>query len=967
MHGPLLDAAEPSWFVALAQTANDAVVVHGYDGRIALWNPAAAELFGCSEQEAVGASIFELLRVESDAALRETLEGLPQTGGVCLRSKAWAPDGRRLQLALVISPLGGNGAEPAVLCVCRDEGSRFELETQNQRLAAVLRSSGDAITLQSLDGVITAWNQGAERLYGYSEQEALGMSALRLVPPQRQDEYQALLQAARRGQELAPFQTDRLSKDGRRLNVWLSVTLLWDGTSPMGIATSERDITEWRRVKQALEAANRELDQRVKARTAELESANAELQAQIGRRREMERALEQNLGWLRGIMEHAPVVICLKSPPGVYQRINRQLALLMDRKRDEILNHDDRHLFPAEIAAKLAENDRRVLQAGRPIKFEERVVGPCGERTYLSMKFPVYTTGGELQGVGTVAMDITDRKHFQSQLAWEREKAVVTLSSIGEGVITCDRDGRVEYLNPVAESLTQWSCAEAAGRPLAEVLTVMDERSRTLVSASCYWAPEGCHFSAEAHHVVVGRDGAAIPVQETASPIRGRDGQLLGAVIILRDVSASRQLARRLSYEATHDPLTGLINRAEFHRLLQEAIDDVRREGHQHVLCYLDLDGFKPVNDKAGHSAGDELLRQLSGLLRSELRGEDVLGRLGGDEFAVLLHHCSLAAAERIANDLRERVERFRFTWKGMVFQVTVSIGLTPITTDSGDFEAVRAAADDACYVAKEQGRNRVRVLGGRGGVARREQDWRGKLETALVEDAFVLLCQPILPLTACPQHPWGEVLLRMRADDGKLLPPGSFLPVAERYNLLASLDRWVISRVFARAPRDGFTLTINLSSGVWEQEDFPHFLDELVRRYGTDPGRYCFEFNEINVVANYTRAQRLLTQLKERGFLLSLDRFGSAYASFGYLRQLPLDFLKIDGEVVKDICQDRLDRTMVGSLNEIAHTLEKRTVAASAQNEQVLAQLRQIGVDWAQGFALSAPQPLERFIGGVG
>lgn len=706
------------------------------------------------------------------------------------------------------------------------------------RLAAVLRSSSDAITLQTLEGVITTWNQGAERLYGYSEAEAVGMSIHRLVPPERQSELEALLERARRGEELAGFRTRRVRRDGQRIDVWLSATLLRDtGGRPAGLATSERDITEWLRVRRQLLRSNRELDRRVHERTAALLRANRKLAAEVAR-----------------------------------------------RKRD------------------------------------------------------------------------------QAQLAWEREKAVVTLSSIGEGVITCDSRGEVEYLNPVAETLTQWSLAEAVGRPLADVLHIVDERTRERMDPRRYWAPQGSHFSSEDHHVVIGRDGASLPVQETATPILGSNGRPLGAVIILRDVSASRQLARRLSYEASHDPLTGLINRAEFHRRLQTAIDEARREGHQHVLCYLDLDNFKPVNDRAGHAAGDELLRQLARQLKDGLRAEDVLGRLGGDEFGVLLHHCDRAAAVRLAEGLRAKVEDFRFAWKGQLFQVTVSIGLTPINADSGDFDSVRAAADAACYQAKELGRNRIAVQAVQGPLPRQE-DWRGRLEQALVMDGFSLLCQPIVPLSRRSRGRWAEVLLRLRGGGGELLPPGSFLAAAERYNLLPSLDRWVIERVFEHGSADCSVLSVNLSVQVLEQEDFIDFIDEQVDQHRVDPRRFCFELSEASVLSNYTRAQRLLWRLKRRGFQLSMDRFGNGYASLGYLRQLPMDSLKIDGESVKNIYRDRLHLTFVRSLNEIAHTLGRTTVACSVQDRQILATLRRVGVDWGQGYALSRPLPLERFI----
>lgn len=816
--------------------------------------------------------------------------------------------------------------------------------------------------MHGFDGRIQYWNPAAEMLYGRSA--AAGAFVFEFLPAGWEDEYRALIQRLIAGETPIRLVSQRCTAAGRQLDVELILSVVADAHGqPSAVISMERDVSEGRR--DHLDRSDQDLERRVAVRTAELMAANGALQAEIDRREEAESALEEAIGWLRGITTHAPVVITLKDRSGVYQRINRQLALLVEREPEAIIGRRDADIFPSAVAERMARNDARVIEDQRALKAEERVVGPGGERHYLSVKFPVFTSSGELQGVGCVATDITDLRRYQAQLDWEREKAQVTLSSIGEGVLTCDSQCRVDYMNAVAESLTQWSCEEAVGRSLAEVLRVLDERTRQPVDVHRYCAPGGCRFSADAHHVVVGRDGASLPVQETATPIRGRDGSPLGAVIILRDVSASRQLARRLSYEATHDPLTGLINRAEFNRVLQNAIDEARREGQQHVLCFIDLDGFKPVNDRAGHAAGDELLRRLSAALRNELRVEDKLGRLGGDEFGVLLHGCGIEAAERLAEGLRQTVEAVRFAWRGMVFQVTASIGLTPIRADSGGFEAVRAAADDACYAAKESGRNQVRVHGVQARVPRREDDWRARLEQALGSNGFRLLCQPIISLGGGISAHWGEVLLRMQGENGNLLPPGSFLPVAERYGLSANLDRWVVDHVFAVASaHEEHVLTINLSAQVLENDGFIDFIDTLVSRYKAQPARYCFEFNEVSVATHFTRAQRLLTQLKRRGFLLSLDRFGTGYASFDYLKRLPVDFLKIDGEFVRDMCRDSLDFTMVDSLNHIAHALNKHSVAGRVHDTDVLAELRLLGVDWAQGFALAHPQPLEEFVG---
>jgi len=791
----------------------------------------------------------------------------------------------------------------------------------------------------SPDGRILLANPAAAALYGEAEQALTGRDITAAMTPPARARFICLLTQARASESAVRGHAPQRLRDGER-ELEFALSALPDDDGETALLAVIRDAS----------------------------GGEKALQAEIARRDRAERTLAAQLSWLGGIMDHASVIIALKSPPGVYLQANRQLGLVLGRPRREILGKTDRELFPSDVADRLIAHDHQVIQSGAAMQFEERLISPRGERIYLAVKFPLYADNGELQGVGTVSTDITELKAFQGQLAREREKAVVTLSSIGEGVITCDPDGFVEYLNPVAEALTQFSRAEAAGRSLGEVLRIMDEYTRRIVDPACFWSPAGCHFGPEEHHVVIGRDGARIPVQETASPIRNATGQLLGAVIILRDVSASRQLARRLSYEASHDPLTGLPNRAEFNRLLQQAIDDARQEDHRHAVCYVDLDNFKPVNDGGGHAAGDELLRQLSSQLKATLRQEDVLGRLGGDEFGVLLPYCGLEAAERIAEGLREAAESFRLAWDGAVYQVTLSIGIAPISRDSGDFEAVRAAADEACYQAKEAGRNQVRVWGG--GVISPasserapEIDWCARLSSALERNGFRLFCQEIVDLQGREDVLRGEVLLRMKGDDGGLIPPGSFLPAAARYDLMAALDRWVVRNVFARAPKNApVVLTINLSAEALADPGMAEFVQTCAERYGIDPSRFCFEFSENSVNAHYAQAQRLLTRLKTMGFSLSLDHFGSGYASYDYLRRLPVDYLKIDGELVRDMCEDRLDYAMVDSLNQIGHTLQKRTIAGSAADADIVAELRGMGVDMAQGYALARPQPLEEF-----
>lgn len=570
--------------------------------------------------------------------------------------------------------------------------------------------------------------------------------------------------------------------------------------------------------------------------------------------------------------------------------------------------------------------------------------------------------------------EVTRRRAVEESLFQSKERAEVTLQSIGDAVITTDAQGVVDYLNPVAEALTGWGIAEARGQPLDVVFPIFNEDTRTIVEnpvARCL--REGVIIGLANHTVLITRDGREISIEDSAAPIRDRSGEIRGVVMVFHDVTQSREMAHKLSWQAAHDALTGLVNRREFENRLQHALAASHAEGQQHALLYIDLDQFKIVNDTCGHVAGDELLRQLAAQLQRQMRTSDTLARLGGDEFGILLEHCPLEQALRVAEGLRAATRDFRLVWENKTFEVSVSMGIVAITRESGTLPQVLSAADMACYVAKERGRNRVHVYQESDvDFARRhgEMLWVTRLNQALRDNHFVLYRQEIRPIAATGGDSLYEVLLRIRNEDGSLSLPGSFLPAAERYDLMCAIDRWVIQHLFAAqglwlgkdAPMQGEAgktlVTINLSGASLNDETFLDFVRYAIAQHNIEPHAICFEITETVAITHFDRAIRLVTALREIGCRFALDDFGSGLSSFGYLKNLPMDFLKIDGGLVRHIIDNPIDSAMVEAINDIGHVMGLQTIAEYVENEPIRAKLAAIGVDYIQGFGIEMPQP---------
>jgi len=567
--------------------------------------------------------------------------------------------------------------------------------------------------------------------------------------------------------------------------------------------------------------------------------------------------------------------------------------------------------------------------------------------------------------------EIHQKQQAMDELGEEKERAQVTLHSIADGVITTNQQDQVLSMNAVAEQLTGWTTDEAQGRPLAQVFRVEEGND------TGHTPKERRSCNGEELRDVLGnqilrrRDGVRFYIKNSRSSIRGFDGRGFGSVIVFHDVTEQQEMTERLSFQASHDVLTGLINRLEFERFVEFALQSAKTNGARHCVCYADLDQFKIVNDTCGHVAGDELLRRLANGLPSLLRENDVFARLGGDEFGILLEDCSLEDATEFCERLRKYVSEHRFVWDGKVFEIGVSIGIVEITDYSESVASILSAADIACYAAKDMGRNQVHVYQRADSVSGRrhsEIELVSEITRAIKEDRLVLFFQDIVATNGKGEFQLhGEVLVRMHDEHGELVQPGLFLPAAERYNLMQSIDLWVIRNTFSWWSEQcaGHTgeqpglVSINLSGSSIGSESFQDKVVALAEEYSIAAGTICFEITETAAISNFESATRFMKRLRTSGVKFALDDFGSGLSSFAYLKNLPVDYLKIDGSFVRDIVDDPVDREMVRAIHQVGRVMGIETIAEFVENEHILQHLVQIGVDYAQGYGIARPRPI--------
>lgn len=573
---------------------------------------------------------------------------------------------------------------------------------------------------------------------------------------------------------------------------------------------------------------------------------------------------------------------------------------------------------------------------------------------------------GEIEGVISYTKDISKRKQIERKYKKNKERNQVLYDHSPTMFFTLSDTGEIINVNNYGASLLGYPIDELIGKYLQDI-THTDEKDKASdkLKACVTDKQEVQRWES----IKVCKDGSFLNVKETANMIKDEDTGDYNIALVCEDITKAKSLHEQLSYQASHDSLTKLINRKEFNHRLQIAIETARSDKTSHALCYLDLDQFKVINDTCGHVAGDNLLQQLSLVMQKHVSKRDILARLGGDEFGLLLMYCESEWALGVINKLHAAIEEFIFQWEDKSFRVGSSIGIAFIDESTEDIEEILKKADAACFAAKDSGRNRIHVYEDNDIImARRrgEIQWISKIHTAFEKNLFSLNVQEITPICVRDDGDHYEVLIRMIGENGEIIPPGAFLPAAERYNLASKIDRWVIESTFQwlldHPDRlDNLALcSINLSGNSLCDKEFLEFVIHIFNATEIPAHKICFEITETAAIANLSRATEFITKIKEFGCLFALDDFGSGLSSFAYLKNLPVDILKIDGLFVKDIANDSVDYAMVKSINEIGHVMGKLTVAEFVEDKAICNKLKEIGVDYAQGYYFSKPHPID-------
>lgn len=622
----------------------------------------------------------------------------------------------------------------------------------------------------------------------------------------------------------------------------------------------------------------------------------------------------------------------------------------------------DRDKYESALAEALEQHD--------DYQIEYRLLNKHGVEIHVEEHGVIVRTSfGHVSEIQAVIKDVTQIFKLERAVQETHARVNVILAAVSEAIFITDASGCIEFLNHEAERLCGWVLRDAMGMQYQQVVEFMEEKSRTpLDFVMLHCMTQGDEICAAQSIIIRSRGGTEYHVHVSCSPILDAQGDTQGVFLICQDVTNTRRLEQQMVYQASHDALTGLLNRRSFEARLQQAINAVVDDSHTYMLVYLDLDQFKVINDSVGHLVGDELLAQLATLLAAKVGKGDILARMGGDEFAVLLEDSNLAQARKVANSLLQTIAEFRFMHGQTIIETAVSIGLVPVNQDSGSLTEVLGAADAACYVAKELGRNRIhvyqvddRVLAKRHG----DMHWSRRVRQALREESFVLYAQPIQALQCEENSIHVEILIRMQGDDGDVIEPGSFLQAAEQYHLMPTLDRWVIRSTleklaseYSRLGAAEILCNINLSGQSFSDEHFLNDVIDLFEQTRVAPGKICFEITETAAIGNLKEAMNFIGRMRTMGCKFALDDFGSGLSSFSYLKNLPVDYLKIDGSFVRTLLDDPLDAALVEAMHNVGRLMGIKTVAEFVETAEILEKVRAIGIDYAQGYAISKGKP---------
>ncbi|WP_026006150.1 sensor domain-containing protein [Moritella dasanensis] len=664
---------------------------------------------------------------------------------------------------------------------------------------------------------------------------------------------------------------------------------------------------------------------------------------------------------LTSIFDHSPVGIFHYDNNGVIKKTNRRFEEILRADRDTLIGFN---MLEKLQNIEMLNMVKQSLQ-GKVSRYEGPYTSVSGQRfMHIHANFvPLYSSAGELDGGIGVYNDITEIQ--QNTANFKKLSTVVEYSP--ESIFITDTSGLIEYVNPKFTVTTGYTGTEVIGKK-ANVFRSKDTPDRVYKDL---WATilAGDEWRGELKNCK--KSGELFWAQVCIVPVKN-EGVITHFIGIQVDVTKARMSSQKISYQATHDMLTGLINRYEFEELLGKNISSAQQDNTTHALCFLDLDQFKIINDTCGHMAGDELLRQLGMLLSRHIEPQDILARLGGDEFAILMTQCNLVQAETKAQGILALIANFQFMWEKNIFSIGASIGLAEINRQTKNITEILIGVDSACYAAKDLGRNRIHIYHSEDALlVKRDGEfrWVNELKYALYENRFELYAQPIVSLSDSSKKPIYEVLLRLRTRKGVIVPPGAFLPAAERYNLSDAIDRWVVDHTFAwmelhlQHLDHVDHLAINLSGTSLGNQTLLRHIMQQITLHNLPPSMIKFEITETAAISNLRDATSFIKTLRDFGCQFALDDFGSGLSSFAYLKNLPVCTLKIDGMFVKDILDDPIDEAMVKSINDIGHVMGMKTIAEFVESDAIRQRLQEMGVDYAQGYGIGKPAPINEIL----
>lgn len=655
---------------------------------------------------------------------------------------------------------------------------------------------------------------------------------------------------------------------------------------------------------------------------------------------------------------------------GFIQRINSAMASLVGYSEISLHDKPVRILFPdfANDDDSNSFKDRFQARLNRhPDNYLEIV---ASDGSILQLDVHLFDSGDNSGGVTLLCRDMTRSAAIQDALFRQREHLSAIYTQVTDAVMLVDRRGYLENSNPVASELLGLGHRRNSQNFVDDLLRLKDGDDNWVHPFALAINRERTVSLTDNIRLLV-PGGAPVPVYVTATPVRDRGNRVNGCVIVMRSVSESRRVSTRLSWHETHDPLTQLANRRQIENEIVRAIDSSHVDDSNHVFLYIDLYNFSVINETCGHAAGDEMLRQFARMMNQEVGDQDVVARVGNDEFALLLWDREPSLVREEVEDLLRKITEFSVAWGDRRLKVGASIGVQNINRESTSEIEILLSAGTACATAKEAGRNKIHfhssdAAGGNRSII---SQWTARISDALDESRFVIYCQPIVPIGGSNGVKHYEALVRMVDSAGNLVAPGKFIPAAESSGLIDDIDRWVFEKVFstleAMPPekRARYSFSVNLSGNTISDEKFRDYVINRFTQSDLEPGLIQFEITETAAVRHFDGALKFISALNELGCTFALDDFGSGLSSFGYLKQLPVDYLKIDGSFVRKMEVSDVEYSMVSTINHLAHIMGLQTIAECVENQAQLSMLEEIGVDYVQGFLIATPVPLSSII----